>query len=598
MKFWKTFWACFLAIILSSLFSFFFSVIMFVSVVVSLSSLVGGDVQSGDVNGSVLVIDMGNNIVETTSDNVMDYLDFSTFEVNLPISIYNMRQAIERAAIDPMIKGIYIKFPLTFASTSTVLYELRKVLEDFKQQSPDKFIITYGDAYSQQGLYLASVADEVCVNPMGAVQWTGMAVMPMFYKKLLSKLGVEPQIIRHGKFKGAVEPFILDKLSEENRLQLQSMVDSNWDYMVSEIVQSRGVEAEKLFEAANNLSISTVEEALEYGLVDKLCYKDELNDWIDEQHGDSKAKFVELNQYSLQDQLNQSMAYSKNRVEVIYAQGSIVDESTGSSSSEIVGSELAARISKARKNDNIKAIVLRVDSPGGSAIASEVIAREVRLAVEDKPVVISMGEYAASGGYWISAPSTKIVASPLTLTGSIGVFGLMFSVEKGAEDILGITVDPVLSSTYADFGSLMRPFTPLERQVMQNSVNSIYDKFLVNVASGRDMTSEAVDEIGQGRVWTGLQGLENGLVDEIGTLNDAIELAALEAGISNDYSVISSKSKSNSPFSSLFGSVSVKLFTKIFPFAATEPLVEYIKGLEVENGTVQARFPYTLQYVR
>lgn len=542
MSFWKTFWACFLAILLSSVVGFFFSVLMFVSVIFSLASMVTGDSTGVGHSGSVLVIDMEKSIVETTSENVIDYLDFSTFEVKTPITIYDMRQAIERAAIDPTIEGVYIKFPLLYESSSIAVYELRAALESFKQQSPSKFIVTYGDAYSQQGLYLASIADEVCVNPMGAVQWTGMAVMPMFYKKMLSKLGIEPQVIRYGKFKGAVEPYILDGLSKENKEQMQSMVDSNWDYMVREIARSRKLDAAQLFAAANDLLVSTVEQAQESGLIDKLCYKDELNDWLDSKVDGKKATFVELTEYSLTDRIGSTKSNSSNRIEVIYAQGTIVDEATGSNSAEIVGADLASKISKARKNDNIKAIVLRVDSPGGSAIASEVIAREVRLAVEDKPVVISMGEYAASGGYWLSAPSTKIVASPLTLTGSIGVFGLMFSVEKGAEDILGITVDPVLSSTYADFGSMMRPLSALERQVIQNSVNSIYGKFIENVALGRNMTTEAVDEIGQGRIWTGSQGFENGLVDVVGTFGDAISLAADEAGLGSDYRVVVSKS--------------------------------------------------------
>lgn len=592
MKFWKTFWACLLAIVTGSIVSFIFSIIIFSSII---AAIVGVD-ESAEYSlegNSVLTIDLKDPLVEHVSSNMMEYFSFSDFSISAPSSIYDITKMVKQAAIDPDIKGIYIKVPMVVSSSTTVLYELRTALEIFRDIAPDKFIVTYGDAYSRTALYLSSVATRVCVSPMGVVEWLGMAVMPTFYKGTLDKLGIEPQIIRNGKFKGAVEPFMLTSLSKENRLQYQSLIDSQWEYIVGAIAKSRGVKSADLLKAADELSIQSASDALDAGLVDEVIYADEVEDWIKEELDIEKVKYTSIKEYRRSSAVNLALnTVSKNRVEVIYAIGEISD--MGSESDGIIGEKLAARIAKARENDRVKAIVIRVNSPGGSAIASEVINREVVLATKEKPVVISMGEYAASGGYWFAAQATSIVSSPMTLTGSIGAFGLMFNVQKGAEEILGITTDPVVTSKSADFYYMMRPLTALERRYMQNQVDRVYKDFIALVADGRDMSVAQVDSIGQGRVWSGLQGLENGLVDKIGTLSDAIEIAAEEAGIEDDYSVLVSKKSDNIFLSTLMGS-SASVLSRVMPSFVGLQTLDYIGKLKRDHKTIQARLPFNLE---
>lgn len=583
MKFWKSFFACFLAVVASGL----LAIIVFVSFVVALVSS-SNQMVSID-NHSVLTLDLSETIVEVISDDMSEYLDLMSFELNVPITQSAVVSAIQRAAVDARIDGVYIKVPMVVAASQSTLYEIRCALQYFKAAAPEKFIVAYGDYYSQGALYVASVADSIFVNPSGAVSWLGMSVSPTFYKGTLDKLGISAEVIRHGKFKGAVEPYILSKLSAENRVQYQSLIDSNWGYLVDEIASARGLSNSMLDSAATNITVRNSSDAKLVGLVDELYYRDQLEEWL-KRMSDEDYELLSVVDYSR----TEGSLYSKNKIKVIYADGEIVDEG---SSSAIVGNRLASKLAEARKDDDVKAIVLRVNSPGGSALASEVIAREVRLAHEAKPLVISMGDCAASGGYWISAQSSKIVASPSTITGSIGVFGLHFNVQKGASDLLGITVDPVTTNPSADMGSLMRSYTPLERQAMQNNVEEIYNSFLKNVAKGRDMTVEKVDEIGQGRVWTGLQAQQLGLVDEIGTLDYAILLAAIEAGVEDDYMVKMDRGGSDSFWGAVFD-VSSAIVAKVLPSFTSTKLDEMIvQKLIKEQCTVQARLPFNLNVV-
>ncbi|MFI3288087.1 MAG: signal peptide peptidase SppA [Rikenellaceae bacterium] len=592
MGFWKTFWACLLAIITTSLLSFFFSLIVFFVFLAAIFSSESTPVKVSEA--TVLTVDLSKPIVETVSSDMSQYIDFSSFSMTLPTTLYAAVEAIEKAAIDPKIEGIYIKVPMVMAVSSESLYELREVLKNFKSQAPDKFLVAYGDVYSQGALYLTSVADKVFLNPSGGVSWFGMAVSPMFYKGTLEKLGIEPEVIRHGKFKGAVEPYILDKLSAENRLQYQSLIDSYWNYYLKEIAEARSLSVDVLQKAATNLEVQNAKAAKGIGLVDELYYKDELSAWIEETLGTEDYSTVSLADYSKLSSLNALMNVSKNEIQIIYASGEIVDSGD---SDQIVGSKLAKKIEKARKDDKVKAIILRVDSPGGSALASDVIGREMSLAVEQKPVIISMGSYAASGGYWISAVSSKIVAAPNTLTGSIGVFGLLFNAQKGANDILGITVDPVKTNPSADLGSMMRPLTATERQYFQNGVEEVYTNFIERVALGRDMTTQSVDEIGQGRVWSGLQALDNGLIDEIGTLNDAVRIAALEAGIEGDY-VVKQASNSNDDFLSVLMQSTQGVLSRIAPSIFGVSMDVSIKEqLETLQGKAQARLPFEFEVI-
>ncbi|MEF9950028.1 MAG: signal peptide peptidase SppA, partial [Mucinivorans sp.] len=436
---------------------------------------------------------------------------------------------IDAAAEDPRIAGIYIKISPVMATSLSSLYELRAALERFRKNSVDKFIVAYSDTYSQGALYLASVADKIYLNPAGAVDWRGMGSTSMFFKGTLDKLGVEPEIIRHGTFKGAVEPFMLDKMSDANRLQMQTMITSMWNHIVSQIALSRSVSADSLKAMASDLRIVTATNAVEAGLVDSTIYRDQLQTNLERLTSRKTLKLLTLNEYRRSGVNLAGDVASENKIAVVYASGDIVD--SGDPASQIVGNDLAASIAKVRKDKTVKAMVLRVNSPGGSALASEVVRREMELTKKEKPVIVSMGEYAASGGYWISATSDAIVTTPVTITGSIGVFGLMFNVEKGAREKLGVTFDGVTTNPSADMGAIYRPLTRAERLVIQNGVDTVYMNFVNNVAAGRKMKAADVDSLAGGRVWSGLQAVDNGLANKIGGLNDAIALAAEKAGL-------------------------------------------------------------------
>ncbi|MEG1463556.1 MAG: signal peptide peptidase SppA [Mucinivorans sp.] len=551
MGFGKTFLACLLAIVVGSILSFFFTIFIIAGFVSSISFLASEPVTIE--KNSIMMIDLSKPIVETSSVKFADNFDFDSFSLKKNITTFEAVSMIDAAAEDPLIAGIYIKVSPTVEASLPTLYEVREALGRFRKNSVDKFIVAYGDTYSQEALYLCSVADKVYLNPAGAVDWSGMSATSVFFKGTLDKLGVEPEIIRHGKFKGAVEPFILDKMSDENRLQMQGIVSSTWNHVVDQIALSRSLSADTLQLLASDLRITSASDAMKAGLVDSIFYRDQLQTNLERLTGESELRLLTLNDYARSGKSINGDLSSPNKVAVVYASGDIVD--MGDPATQIVGNDLAALIAKVRKDKDIKAMVLRVNSPGGSALASEVVRREVELTKKEKPVVVSMGEYAASGGYWISTPADAIVAAPTTLTGSIGVFGLMFNVEKGAREKLGVTFDVVRTNPSADLGSICRPLTRAERLVIQNGVDTTYNQFIEHVASGRRMNPQKVDSLGGGRVWSGLQALENGLVDKIGGMNDAIILAAEKAGITS-YRISRMTGESGNSFSHILQDLS------------------------------------------
>ncbi len=590
MTFWKTFWACFLAIFISSILSLLFTLFVVVGIVAAIT--IGSSQEVIVVENTVLEIDLEDPIVDNLSSDLSEYLSLADLSLDVPSTILSLRGAIERAAIDPKIEGISLRIPLVPAVSSEMIYELREALIEFKEQAGNKFIYSYGEGYTQGMLYLSSVSDRVFLNPVGGVVWVGQSATPIFFKGTLDKLGIEPQIIRYGKFKGAVEPLILSELSEENRQQTQSLIDSNWGYIVSEVASARNLSAEELLSAANSLSIQSAHDAVKYGLVDDLKYIDEVKAWVEAKIDSPRVNYISVSDYMSSPQSLEAMLLSSpNVVKVVYAVGDIVDSG---SDSQVVGHDIAKEIEQARADSSVKAIVLRVNSPGGSALASEVIWREAHLASQIKPLIVSMGEYAASGGYWIATPASKIVASPLTVTGSIGVFGVLFDVSKGAKDILGVTADVVKTGPSADFGSVFRPLSTLERRVMQNGVDTAYHKFLSRVSEGRGMATQEVDRVGQGRIWSGIQAKELGLVDELGTLSDAIEIAAQEAGVSGNYRVVTAGDNDISLLGLMFGTTkSLASWASTFAFGSDYD--EVIEELLKLQGTLQARVPFTLE---
>lgn len=585
--FFKTFFACLLAIVIGSVVSLVFFVISFAGFVSAFSSEESFAVK----DNSILKIDLSLSMPDRPSSSLMDNIDVKTFKINRGTSLLKAVSLIEKAATDPQIKGILLQFPIESPNSFSTLYELRQAITNFRTTS-GKFVIAHADYYSQSSYYLASCADKVYLNPQGALDWKGMSSSVMFYKGLFDKLGVEPEIIRHGKFKGAVEPFMLDKMSSENRLQMQSLLGSMWGYMVSEIGSSRAIDSTKLQLLASEMTITTPQLALNNGMVDSLYYTNQLEQQIATLTSTPKPTYVTLSQYgTAYPAAANGDILSDDQIAIVYASGEIVDG--GDSEKNIVGNTFAEQIRKVRKDDNVKAVVIRVNSPGGSVLASDIVWDEVALTQKAKPVIVSMGEYAASGGYYISCPADMIVTNPTTLTGSIGVFGMMFNLEKAAREKLGITVDVVSTNPMADMGNMFRALSPAERMLMQNSVDSVYTRFVGLVAQGRKLSFGDVDSLAGGRVWSGLQAIDNKLADKIGSLKDAIAIAAERAGITTYRT--KPYPEADDSFGALLqslGGVSVQYIKNAIGIT---PQVDEIQQIVKQHHGVWAKMPYTVK---
>ena len=506
------------------------SILFFVILIATLSALVASADKPVTISdNSILVLKAGVDIPDRGNQNPLEKIDFFNMSFTPAPGLNEILQNIEKASADSKIKGILIEnglLPSGWATTG----EIRNALNKFR--SDGKFIISYSDyVLTQECYYLSTVANKIYINPVSMVEFKGLSSEVMFFKKALEKIGVEVQVTRHGKFKGAVEPFILDKLSEENKLQIRDYAGSIWDNVIKSISESRNIPADRLNLLADNITGTVAQNALDNKLVDGLMFRDELIDTLKSLSGIGKEKdlnLVSMNKYSKVPDPNKTYS-AKNRIAVVYALGTIV--MGRGNDNNIGGNYYADVIRKERLDTTVKAIVLRVNSPGGSAIASEIIWRELELASKTKPVVISMGNYAASGGYFISAPATRIFANSTTISGSIGVFGLIPNAGKLLEQKLGLSTEIVNTNKNSDFPSIYRPMNLYEKELMQRSIESTYADFVNKVASGRKMTTKTIDSIGQGRVWSGTSAQRIGLVDEIGGLKDAINSAAKLAGV-------------------------------------------------------------------
>jgi len=516
----------FFKFMLASVAGFFiagFLIIIFIITIVS--SMIGGLKENDKVKiseHSVLQINLEGPIKERTPKNPIEDIGLTGISINKGLGLDDILKSIEAAKTDSKIDGLFINLNSLQTGIATV-EEIRNALLDFKTSK--KFIYAYSESYSQGEYYLASLADKIYLYPEGDIDFRGFRAELMFLKGTLEKLELQPEVIRHGKFKSAIEPFILDKMSPENREQTQKFISSLWNQFVKDIAESRKLSSEEVQKVADNLGARSGQDALDAKFVDQLAYYDEVLDDLKKKtnlDSDDKVKFVDLKKYS--HSLPAIKEFSAKKIAVVYANGEIV---SGKGSDDQMGSEkIAEAIRKARLDTTIKAIVLRVNSPGGSALASDVIWRETILAKKAKPLVVSMGDYAASGGYYIACAADKIVAQPTTITGSIGVFGLLFNAQKMFNNKLGITFDSVRTGKYANIGSTFYPMTTEERAIIQESVEKIYDTFITHVSEGRKMDKSAVDSVGQGRVWSGTDAKALGLVDEIGGLDAAIEIAA------------------------------------------------------------------------
>ena len=483
---------------------------------------------------SVLHIELDEVVVDRAREFDFNF-EFPGFKTERRIGLNKTLEYIKKAADDDKIKGIYLDLSSVKAGMAT-MEEIRNALTEFKNSG--KWIISYSETFNLGSYYLASVADEIYIYPEGDFDFRGLSSEIMFLKGTLEKLDIEPQIIRgpDNKYKSAVEPLLYDKMSASNREQIQELIDSAWDNILNNISASKGVPVSELDTIAERVLIRQPRDAVKYGLATKVMYKDELLELIRTKVEEEKIediKFVSLNTYfhtpkpKSTEELKRSITDGKSRIAVIYATGGI---ESGEGDMETIGSErISKAIREARMDSTVKAIVLRVNSPGGSALASDVIWRETVLAKEVKPFVVSMGDVAASGGYYIACAADKIIAMPNTITGSIGVFGVIPNMQKFFNNKLGITFDGVKTNSYADMMTVARPLREGELEIIEETVTEIYDDFITKVAEGRGLSPLKIEEVAKGRVWTGTDALENGLVDQLGGLTDAIEEARILA---------------------------------------------------------------------
>jgi protease-4 len=535
-------------------------VLLFLILIGVAASFAGTGNEEKDIKDkSVLKLSLNYAISDRTSNDPFKDFNFSSMEGSNEPGLNDILKSIRHAATDDNIKGIYIDILMASNSYAT-LKEIRDELIEFKKSK--KFILAYGEVIEEHGYYLASVADQIYINPTGIILLDGFSYSSTYVKGMLDKVGVQVELIRHGKFKAAGEPLIADKMSDENRKQIESFMGGVYDDFITSIAVSRKKGAEDLRNICNNLLVQTPQDAKQMGLIDGLKYADEIDDELHQKTGtDSKdeIEFVGINEYK--NKAKDGKITAKDKIAVIYAEGEIVD---GEGSDEQVGSApTAAAIAKARKDSAVKVIVLRINSPGGSALASDVIWREVVLTKKVKPVIVSMGAVAASGGYYIAAPADVIMAEPNTITGSIGVFGMFVNAQNLLTNKLGLKFEKVKFGEYSDIGSPDRAMTAAERAIMQKMIDHIYSDFITKVAEGRKMTLAQVDSIAQGRVWAGVDAKRIGLVDEFGGLKDAIALAAKKANLT-EYRIVNLPEQQD-PFQKLvksFGSSASTYFVQ------------------------------------
>jgi protease-4 len=578
----------FLKNILTTIIGIISSIIVMILLIIGFVAIVSSEDEVKVKENSILQIDLSSTtVVERASVNPFEGFNLSG-DIPKTIELRTLLNNIEKAKNDDNIKAIYLSSTIVNAGLSQT-EEIRNKLLEFKKTG--KAIIAYAEVYTQSSYYLSSVANKIYLNPEGIVELKGLSASQIFFKGLLEKLDIDMQIIRHGKFKSAIEPFTLDRMSPANREQMQLLLSSFADNIMDSIASQRGLTLSEVQKHANNLSLENAKSCLELKYVDALLYQDQIEDSLLAVSESEKLNFISIKKYANVKEKKEKI--SRNKIAIIYATGTI---NSGKGDEKSIGSETTAKaIKQAREDKNVKAIVFRINSGGGSALASDVIWRETILAKAEKPLVVSMGDYAASGGYYIACAADSIVANPTTLTGSIGVFGIIPNLKKFYKNKLGITIDTVNSNKYADMG-MNRPLSTFERNKIQKSVVDIYTTFITHVGEGRNMSTTAVDEIGQGRVWTGYDAKEIGLIDVFGGLEKAIEIAAILAKTEDDYRIISLPKKKD-PFSE----IALKLGGK----ASIADLVMQKLGLNselinpIENilkqDKVQARIPYYMK---
>lgn len=543
-------------------------------------------------DNSVLSLRLDKRIIERETGNLFTQLSRSV-KGGEPgtIGLLELRQAIQAASKSDKVKGVFLNVTNLDAGTAT-LEELRGELIRFKESG--KFVVAYAEMYTELGYYLASVADKIYLPSSGILEFNGIHTELVFFKRLLDKLRIEPEVFKVGQYKSAVEPFISEQMSAANRDQISALLNSVYDHMLDEIGVARGLEVTRLRAIADDMLVRTPEDALHYGLITDIGYKDEVETYMKSRMGLEDSEALRYTDYwSLLDLSNMNPSLSLDKIAVIYAVGDIQD---GKGDDRTIGSEtMMAQLKEAREDSSIKAIVLRINSPGGSALASDVIWREVALTTKIKPVIASMGDVAASGGYYIAAGCDSIVADPTTITGSIGVFGVLFNGQDFLNDKLYLSTDREKTGKYADIGSFTRPLDARERVIIQKEVEDIYAKFLTVVADGRKLDTAYVHQVAQGRVWSGSEAKVKKLVDVQAGLDKAVEIAAGMAKL-EDYHLVHLPERPNLFISQLFAETQNRLVKKALEEELGDlyPWIKAAKDARKMSG-VQARLPLDIQ---
>ena len=600
-QFFKFTFASMLGFIIAGVLLIFIGTATFVGAVSGLAEDADGkNIKIED--GTTLHLKLNKQIVERSNGKDVDF-DFGFMQGESKIGVNQIKLALRAAADDDKIKGIYLDVKAAMGGYAH-LKEIRDEILTFRNSG--KYVYAYSSIYSQGAYYLASAADKVFIYPKGGMEWKGLFSELTFFKDALDKVGVEMQVIRgsNNKFKSAVEPFLNSEMSDANREQITTYLTSIWNNLKTEVAASRKLTTEDLEEYAENYLIKNPQEAVNYGLVDKTMYRDEFLDMLMEKNGNSdeletiklEKYFKSLNPRKEKKTDSDKPGFKLDKIAVIYANGEIGD---GKGDANSIGYNIADAIKEAREDEKVKAVVLRVNSPGGSALMSDIIWRETQLLTEEKPMVVSMGNYAASGGYYISAGANKIFAEPTTITGSIGVFGMLPSFKELAEEKIGVNFEGVETNKYARMGLPTDKLTDEEYSIIQEGVDRIYGDFTNIVAQGRNMKQTYVDSIGQGRVWTGEDGLRLGLVDALGSLDNAIDEAADLAGL-EDYRTIDLP-KMKDPFEEFMSELGIETVShKILEYQVGKKSAELIKTVQnlqdlEGDARIQMRLPYSIE---
>ena len=590
MRFFKVVFASALGYILAIV--LFIVIVIFIGIGVALKAKPEVKIPSDGVLNMKLNYPLADKSVDDSPIVLLSALDPNA---NIPLGLNKILQAIDQAKDDDKIKGIILDLT-TFSSGYAKVSEIRNRLEDFK--SSGKFVYAYADYYYFPTYYMASVADSVFINPEGEMSFTGMVGQVSFFAGALEKMGIEVQAIRAGKFKGAVESFTRKNLSPENRLQMEAYINSVFGEVLSKIADSREISVQKLKTDADQLQMRSVNDFINAGYIDQALYRDQFYITMKRRMGvddDKKGPLLSEKKYA---KSLKSTGSGRDRIAVVYASGDIVGGK--GDGTQIASDEMAKTLKSVRLDDKVKAVVFRIDSRGGSSLASDIIWREAKLLAEEKPLIVSMSDVAASGGYYIATPARKILAEPTTITGSIGVFGLIPNAEKLLNDKMGVTFEYIGTGKNSDMGRIDRPLTSNQKEYIGSIIDKIYDTFLTRVADGREMTKEDVHAVAQGRVWTGKMAKEVGLVDQLGGLEDAIAVAAEEAGL-KDYR-LKELPKSKDPIVEMVAKFqgNSSLGSQLQRMTQNTGFESYIQQLsDIERwGTkqsVQAIMPYTIE---